>query len=488
MSASGNITIEVPTTKKKIPRKRKRLADVLSEDTNEALNLESTKTKEKKQEDSKYQTRRFCLTDHTWDETRRKTWLDQCGPKGDCKLSFIQFSLEKCPKTLKLHLQMYFELWMKMTWGGVFKWLADIGITVGYLVACRGTQKQNLIYTSKVASHEEGPWRAGTPMQQGAQLSELKEAIDTNPEINDFQLMQVDFANMIKSKKSIGEYRHLKQNSLLLDPYPIKLPDDSVLNQPSVNNKKCNYWIVAPSDYGKTKWIENTFEDKRVYKVEKGNYPFDGYDGEPVLIFNDWEPCFDLLRQASDCYKTRTQCYGNQRYGFKYWPKRQRRTIIVLRYKLPKYKDNVAFINRFNILDLTPGLPPAAPAGSHLQSNVFLGVGPIVCAAQSVSCLSAVVPGDMGLNRINHRDPISKSNGLERGRRGPTAVLPPLDPVKTDDPARVKLRPNWYPNWHLGKQHYAWNNDSELSRHHLEFCMNSEKKIEQDIIDSNEWI
>lgn len=38
-------------------------------------------------------------------------------------------------------------------------------------------------------------------------------------------------------------------------PYPFTLINGTVLHEPGPEEKRCNYWIQAPSDYGKTRWL-----------------------------------------------------------------------------------------------------------------------------------------------------------------------------------------------------------------------------------------
>lgn len=136
-----------------------------------------------------------------------------------------------------------------------------------------------------------------------------------------------------------------------LDQTPLRVIDLKGMTFENTGKKR-HICLVTDPDWGKTSWVENTFEGRAVYKVAGNKYPFDHYDGEPHIIFDDMIPPLQLLLNASNIYKTLTPVYGDTRYGVKYWPIKSERILILLLNDLPTYSDNEAFTARFNIIDL----------------------------------------------------------------------------------------------------------------------------------------
>lgn len=137
------------------------------------------------------------------------------------------------------------------------------------------------------------------------------------------------------------------------DPFPFFLPNDVKVEAPLKSEKKCNYYIQAPSDWGKTHWINLQFDGKKVYLVaEKSRYPFDTYEGQQVVLFNDWIPCLQMIKHISDCWDIRVPVYGDTRYCVRYWPKGQRRVMVILSCADCPYEDCVEFMNRFSIIKI----------------------------------------------------------------------------------------------------------------------------------------
>ena len=58
--------------------------------------------------------------------------------------------------------------------------------------------------------------------------------------------------------------------------------------------KKRHLCIITDPSWGKTDWVENTFEGFKIYKPVNGRYPMDNYNGEKILIFDDFMPEFSL--------------------------------------------------------------------------------------------------------------------------------------------------------------------------------------------------
>lgn len=117
--------------------------------------------------------------------------------------------------------------------------------------------------------------------------------------------------------------------------------------------KKRHYWIVGPPDWGKTYHIEKYFAYKKIYKAKTHDYPFEGYQHEDLIVYDDYIPKFKELANVSNTYYTRTHVYGKVRQVNTYWKPGHTRTMIICTNEYPKFGDLMpAFEARFNIIDL----------------------------------------------------------------------------------------------------------------------------------------
>lgn len=146
------------------------------------------------------------------------------------------------------------------------------------------------------------------------------------------------------------QYRESKART---SPWPLELPNNTVIEKPTPLNKQRHWYFCAPSNWGKTRWI-NSLGNKKFFLVQRADDRcFEGYNNEEVIIFDDCYPQMKMLVPLTDTYDhIQTKMPGDQRYNAAYRQKGLCLTIIVLKYDLPVYHDNEAFVNRFNIINL----------------------------------------------------------------------------------------------------------------------------------------
>lgn len=122
---------------------------------------------------------------------------------------------------------------------------------------------------------------------------------------------------------------------------------------PDPANKRRHIWIVAAPDWGKTRWIQNTFAGLSVFVRIDAPYPYEDYDGEPIVIFDDLLPKFEEIVFLSNTYKTSVRIPGGSRFITRYWPMNHTVTIIVLSNLMPAYGNHDAGVAaRFNVYNL----------------------------------------------------------------------------------------------------------------------------------------
>lgn len=118
--------------------------------------------------------------------------------------------------------------------------------------------------------------------------------------------------------------------------------------------KKRHFWFYGPPDWGKSFYVEHEFAGRRIYKRPAGtNYPFDDYEDQEVIIYDDVFPEFLELLHMSNVVETETAVYGATRYNKRYLKRGQWRYILIFTNSLPIYSDSEPFLARFIIIDLS---------------------------------------------------------------------------------------------------------------------------------------
>lgn len=97
--------------------------------------------------------------------------------------------------------------------------------------------------------------------------------------------------------------------------------------------------------------METEFAGARIFKSLDTRYPFEGYNGEEVIIWDDHFPKRKDLIAATNYYQTRT-LVGATRYSRVFWKMDERRVCIILHNEEPTYMNDGWFTARFNVIRL----------------------------------------------------------------------------------------------------------------------------------------
>lgn len=111
---------------------------------------------------------------------------------------------------------------------------------------------------------------------------------------------------------------------------------------------------------GKTYWLSSTFAGKRIYvRNGYGKYPYDSYQSEEVIAFDDCSPKLDELLIMSNTYQIRTRVYGETRYHERFMEPGSVRLLVVLHNQHPDevYHEHTelrrsAFWKRFILIEM----------------------------------------------------------------------------------------------------------------------------------------
>lgn len=103
------------------------------------------------------------------------------------------------------------------------------------------------------------------------------------------------------------------------------------IHAPVDSNRKRHYWIYGPFGCGKTTWFEREFGASRYFKVNcLGRYPFDGYEGQTVILYDDGFPGKFHLTTLCNPRQQRQHVPGDTRYCERYLAPSQPLLLIVL--------------------------------------------------------------------------------------------------------------------------------------------------------------
>lgn len=189
-------------------------------------------------------------------------------------------------------------------------------------------------------------------------------------------------ANFTKNKGDFDNWVAFNERRALREiPWPIALPFSSArrivpsplpcppctLTRPDARNKQRHYWLYGPPDWGKSKWLNEAFAGCKVYLrgTSRAKYPFDDYNGEQVIIYDDVKPKFQEILSVSGLWSVPAMVYGDTRYKCRFWPMHKPddpysgvRIIIVLSNDAPAY-GKAAFDARFHVVNLEEFIPYA---------------------------------------------------------------------------------------------------------------------------------
>lgn len=116
--------------------------------------------------------------------------------------------------------------------------------------------------------------------------------------------------------------------------YPIKLVcagKTYEMHKPDIKLKKRSWWLVAAPSAGKTKWVNKTFAGCNVYCPREGDYPFEGYQNQEIIIYDDRTKVpFSEFSAVLNKWDIIMPVVGKVRYTTQNWPLGHTRSCVVL--------------------------------------------------------------------------------------------------------------------------------------------------------------
>jgi len=126
-----------------------------------------------------------------------------------------------------------------------------------------------------------------------------------------------------------------------------------VIQEPKEYNKKCSYIICGEPDMFKSTTVGKTLQGQKVLSVARSDYPFENYNNERVIVYNDVIPALGDVVAASE-YEYLDVPIAKCRYKNIYWEKEVRRVQIILCNPdaIPVWVSNSKVQARFNEVNL----------------------------------------------------------------------------------------------------------------------------------------
>lgn len=121
----------------------------------------------------------------------------------------------------------------------------------------------------------------------------------------------------------------------LSDPtWPVTLECEGTtyeMHKPDPAIKKRSWWIVAPPNAGKTRWLNRKFKGQRIYCPRSGKYPFEGYEDQDIVVYDDRQGVkFEEFASVLNTWDIPMPIAGEIRYITQNWKIGHTRSIIVL--------------------------------------------------------------------------------------------------------------------------------------------------------------
>lgn len=209
-------------------------------------------------------------------------------------IRYLVCQLEESPKTGKFHYQGYIQFFKACRFARFQKLIND----KCHMEIARGTTIENLEYCTKIKTSLGEVWEFGKPTSQGKRndWNHIKDMIDDGATIQ--ELAHKHFGDYIRYHRGFEKYKYIHDKS-------------ESQNRRSVKVKL----ILGPTGTGKTQGVLDKFGDDKVYILEfdKGsNVWWDGYQGEDVILLDDYNNNYNLPRllRVLDKYKLRLPIKG----------------------------------------------------------------------------------------------------------------------------------------------------------------------------------
>lgn len=333
------------------------------------------KAVEEEEEWKKKTGRQYCWTLYKFEDPEKdiRDIIAKQNEKKNFTITYACWQLEKCPRTGRDHLQGFFQLDQAQRYTAIKRLSANFG--TAHFEATKGSSEANEIYCSKTESRLLGPFRHGSMDQLGqGNRTDLATAADI-------------------IKRGLGLKRVADEQPTTFIKYHRGLEAYSKI----IDNRQRTWktrWILYWGDPGSGKSMAaasygqllcdtledgdryNTYDEK-IYHFSPANDAiwWDGYNGQPVIIFDDiyGRIPWTLLLRLGDQGPLQLQIKGGSVPFLGRWCIFTSNTHFADWYKYEKNINYGAIDRRFTKVVKFEGIYPTVTRTTERNGNVLFG-------------------------------------------------------------------------------------------------------------------
>lgn len=184
------------------------------------------------------------------------------------KMKHIQYQMERCPETGRLHMQGFVQLKAKVRMPSAKSMLKNNP----HMEIMKGGTKDNEVYCQKGYTRVNGPWKYGQLIEVQGQRTDLQAT-----------------AEMVVAKKSVKEIAQAHPVTFMKYHRGIQALMSALEEEPKRRDVSVHYYW-GPTRCGKTWciWEKYNWDTNLLYKVQKDGRWWQKYKGQKAILFDDF--------------------------------------------------------------------------------------------------------------------------------------------------------------------------------------------------------
>ncbi len=216
------------------------------------------------------------------------------------------FQLEKGGKTGYEHWQIFLRFKNQKRFATLKGQLTKKGLKTAHIESRKGTVEQAIKYCSKPETRLDGPYFFGDKIDTDTKKGERTDL----QKLRDKVLIDgLSFDEILMEDESGSAARYTQYLRSL-----IRARDK---RKTASFRRLSVMYLYGPAGVGKSRWALENNADKTVYRVSDYSHPFDAYDGEEVLILDEFDGSmpFTLLLNVLDGYSMELPARYENKYA-----------------------------------------------------------------------------------------------------------------------------------------------------------------------------
>lgn len=193
------------------------------------------------------------------------------------------FQLEKGEKTDYEHWQIFLRFKNQKRFSTLKSQLTKNGLKTAHIESRKGTVEQAIKYCSKAETRLDGPYFFGDKIDTDTKKGERTDL----QKLRDKVLIEgLSFDEILMEDETGSAARYVQYLRSL-----IRARDK---RKTASFRRLSVMYLYGPAGVGKSRWALENNVDKSVYRVSDYSHPFDAYDGEDVLILDEFDGSMSL--------------------------------------------------------------------------------------------------------------------------------------------------------------------------------------------------